>query len=226
MGLVRRAALEVARRIGVRDPDDVFETTADELRCLLTGAGPTPAELRARAERRELAAAADPPPMLVGDGEMPTPPTKLPPSVARIEALSAKLWASVESTEEPLHGLGVGTEVYRGPRVRDRRCRRARPRARRRHRRPSNALQPQHRVPNCWRRRHASRWTPRAHSGTGEGARAAGGRRSARPARQGQDRRHRRGRSCRRRDPNDPGVSVGRCQSVRAPRGDVTCSTE
>jgi pyruvate,water dikinase len=118
MGLVRRAGLEVGRRVGLADPNDAFECSAGEMRVLLAGAGPSPAELRARAAVREAAAAADPPVMLRGsDGTDPLAPA-LPPSVARIVALSGVLWAGdpppTTASGEPLSGTGIGTGVYRG----------------------------------------------------------------------------------------------------------------
>ena len=114
MGLVRRAGLELARRVGAHQPNDVFEATEAELRALARGEGPSPATLRARAARRETAVSADPPGMLKGPDAGGIAPAKLPPSVGRLEELRSVLWAAVPRSEEPLHGVGVGTAAYRG----------------------------------------------------------------------------------------------------------------
>jgi phosphohistidine swiveling domain-containing protein len=113
-GIVRRAGLEIARRIGAHDPNDVFEATGAELRALAAGGGPSVDELRARAAHRAAAEAVDPPGMLTGP-DVPAPPAvEIPPSVARLEALRAVLWAPDARSEEPLSGIGIGTETYRG----------------------------------------------------------------------------------------------------------------
>jgi phosphohistidine swiveling domain-containing protein len=113
-GIVRRAGLEIARRVGAHDPNDVFEATGAELRSLPVGGGPSVDELRAGAARRAAAQEVDPPGMLTGPDLPATPTVETPPSVARLEALRAVLWASDPRSEEPLSGVGVGTEAYTG----------------------------------------------------------------------------------------------------------------
>ena len=120
LGLVRRAGLEVASRVGCLEPNDVFETTVAELRRLRRDEKASVDELRGRAERRQAAERADPPPMLTGPDDDAGAPVDLPPSVARVDALRSVLWsggavpATVRASDERLRGVGIGDGVYRG----------------------------------------------------------------------------------------------------------------
>src|SRR5439155_9200712 len=113
-GLVRRALLEIGRRL---DAPDVFELELDEVEpMLLRGTGPSAEELAGRAELRRRQSAATAPPLL-GPPEA-DPPTKAMPKPMRIATEAAStafrsLGTSRES-ERPLHGLGVGQSMYVG----------------------------------------------------------------------------------------------------------------
>jgi len=114
LGLVRRAGLEVARRLGCVAPNDVFETTPDEFRALLRGTGPDLDELNRRAELRRVAEQAHPPIMLTGPDEGHGAVVDPPPAVARLDALRSMLWMGDAPADEALHGIGIGNEAYRG----------------------------------------------------------------------------------------------------------------
>jgi rifampicin phosphotransferase len=118
LGLVRRAGLELGRRCAdrglVADPRHVFEADTAQAVALLGGSGPSPEELTARWEVRELAADADPPLHLDGGGERAAP-VSLPPNVARLSEIRNALWsAAPDRVDAPLHGVGIGTKPGRG----------------------------------------------------------------------------------------------------------------
>jgi pyruvate,water dikinase len=118
IGIVRRAVLEVGRRLVERgriaDRDDAFEATPDDLRVLLLqGEGPTAATLAGRREERIAAAALRPPPMI---GEpLPSEPLELPDACRRLAALRDAWWAVGSSRRGADRAAAtVGTEVVRG----------------------------------------------------------------------------------------------------------------
>ena len=113
LGLVRRAGLEIAWRIGCVEPNDVFETTPVEFRSLLMTRSPGVDELHRRAKARQLAEMADPPDVLTGPDDAGVA-VELPPSVARIDALRSTLWVGDSRSDEPLHGIGIGSDAYLG----------------------------------------------------------------------------------------------------------------
>ena len=88
-GLSRLAVLELGRRLAVSGrvgaPEDLFETTVDEITAIARGASaPSAAELRARVEARALAATAEAPPFLGDPPSPPPPPEMLPPALGRV----------------------------------------------------------------------------------------------------------------------------------------------
>ncbi len=131
-GLVRRALLEVGRRLAdtgrVHEVGHVVELFPDELDRVIRG-GPQPSadELAERAAQRDLVEAA-PPPRMLGEPEPPPPIEALPPAMARATAaMMANLGADATPREpEPgvapadtgrdiaTVGIGIGTETYRG----------------------------------------------------------------------------------------------------------------
>jgi pyruvate,water dikinase len=119
-GLVRRAALEAGRRLvqqgRARSPEHAAELSPEELTAVLTtGAGPSASDLAARAAERDRIQA-QPPPRLLGEVEAPPPVDALPRPMARATAaLFASLAAdTTDPGAEPLSGVGIGTQTYRG----------------------------------------------------------------------------------------------------------------
>ncbi len=119
-GLVRRAMLEVGRRLVGRgllvDAEHAAELHRHEIDALLrTGRGPAAEEIDARAKRRDLVEAA-PPPRTLGDPEAQPPLDVFPAPMARVTAaLIANLMAdATDATHAPLHGTGIGDTSYRG----------------------------------------------------------------------------------------------------------------
>jgi pyruvate,water dikinase len=120
VGLLRRALLEVGRRLVEQDRllkvEHALELAPDEVApLLLEGEGPRAAALAARADRRDAVQAAGPPPTL-GDPEPPPPIDALPAPMARAtRAVMTVLEADVaDPSAAALHGTGVGDEVYVG----------------------------------------------------------------------------------------------------------------
>jgi phosphohistidine swiveling domain-containing protein len=118
LGLVRRALLEVGRRLAEReavlDPDDAFEATRAELDALLEGGGPPAEELSRRSAFRRAMARVVPPPML---GTPVDPPVVDPgPYTRRLEevfdAFRSAAWT--REVHEGRAAATVGTEVVRG----------------------------------------------------------------------------------------------------------------
>ena len=72
LGLIRRGVLEAGRRLAgrgaLRDPDDLFDATPDEIDALLAGSGPSADELASRHDARRSARGLEPP-MQLGDFE-------------------------------------------------------------------------------------------------------------------------------------------------------------
>jgi pyruvate,water dikinase len=120
VGLVRRALLEVGQRLFARDllvdPEHAIELEPAEVAPLLCdGTGPSAADIADRAAQR-LAVEAAHPPSTLGEPEAPPPLEAFPAPIAR--ATRAVL-AMIEVMEgepgpDPLGGIGVGTETYRG----------------------------------------------------------------------------------------------------------------
>jgi pyruvate,water dikinase len=119
-GLVRRALLEIGRRLHRRgttlETAHVFELEADEVTPLLVaGRGPTGDELARRAALRRADAALDLPTVL-GPAEPDPPLDVLPAATATllraVRAVLDKLGREQHSA--PLAGTGIGTEVYKG----------------------------------------------------------------------------------------------------------------
>ena len=121
LGTVRRAALEVGRRLHERgrlaDPRDAFDATPAELVELArTGEGPSADDLAARRRFRAEVAAVEPPPA-IGEPLPPEPPLDLPPSVRELEALldAFGVVASAGSApEQDRAAVSIGTQVVRG----------------------------------------------------------------------------------------------------------------
>ena len=116
--LVRRAVLEVGRRLAARgrlhDEADAFEASVAELRAVLTGAGPPATVLAARRAERLEAARLTPPP-----GWATASPPAARRSVPRPPAASARCTTLVGGGRcwSPRAGEAaatVGTEVVRG----------------------------------------------------------------------------------------------------------------
>ena len=118
LGLVRRAALEMGRRLADRDlladPDHVFEASAAEALAMMSGSGPTAATLAERWDTRARAAVDDPPLHLDGGGPR-LAPAVLPPSVARLSEIRNAVWSvAPPRVHAPLHGIGIGSQVAAG----------------------------------------------------------------------------------------------------------------
>jgi phosphohistidine swiveling domain-containing protein len=118
LGLVRRAVLEVGRRLVEQgralEVDHAFEATTAELDALLAGAGPSRRELAERATFRRDVARITAPPAL---GEPLTPPMlDLGPSTLALEAMfdAFRQVAWARGGEPGRAAVTVGTEVVRG----------------------------------------------------------------------------------------------------------------
>ncbi|MEA3055746.1 MAG: rifampicin phosphotransferase [Actinomycetota bacterium] len=114
MGLLRRAILEAARRLGL-EPSVALEATAPELASALRGSDPIATdELAQRAEARRAWWGAAPPPTLGRDDEGPGGVG--PSSVALLEALGlcSELMEAPVGRGEPLCGVGVGSRSHVG----------------------------------------------------------------------------------------------------------------
>jgi pyruvate,water dikinase len=119
-GLVRRAMLEVGRRLVDRglaeEPGHAAELFPEELSAALVDrTGPGSRELVDRAAARDRIEAM-PPPRVLGEVEAPPPLDALPAPMARATAaMLANLSADATSLEhEALHGVGIGDRPYRG----------------------------------------------------------------------------------------------------------------
>ena len=127
-GLLRKALLEVGRRLATRglavDVTHVFELSEAEARTILRADPastnvPGPAVLSERAERRRMLASLEPP-LALGPIE-PTPPIDalpdpLPTMIGAVNLVIAEmgLARSKEQARDPLAGSGVGTASYSG----------------------------------------------------------------------------------------------------------------
>jgi rifampicin phosphotransferase len=122
MGLLRRAFLEAGRRLAGRDrlaeEPHVFELDTPELAAALRDApAPDVDEIRRRADERIRQAAAEPPSVL--GPVMPPPDTSVFPQGIRrvmdiIIAAVSNLEVDPTAEANDLHGLGIGSGVYRG----------------------------------------------------------------------------------------------------------------
>jgi pyruvate,water dikinase len=111
-GLLRRALLEVGRRLEV----DAFELTIDELATMLRGGtGPTADEIARRADERRWWATLDPPAQL-GRDTPPPPVGAMTPWLGRITRVVLAVVESMEALKDapPLTGMGIGTSTYVG----------------------------------------------------------------------------------------------------------------
>jgi pyruvate,water dikinase len=118
-GLVRRAMLEAGRRLTgtgqLYDPEHAAELSPGELDdALRNGTGPDADAAATRAGRRELVQAA-PPPRSLGEPEAEPPLDAFPRPIARATAaMMTMLTADATVAQEPLHGIGIGDDTYRG----------------------------------------------------------------------------------------------------------------
>lgn len=118
-GLVRRAMLEAGRRLAatgrLRIAEHAAELSAAELDDELRHAsGPGPDVAAARAAHRDLVETA-PPPRSFGEPEAEPPLELFPRPIARATAaVMAMLKTEVTPQQQPLHGIGIGDQIYRG----------------------------------------------------------------------------------------------------------------
>ncbi len=119
-GLVRRAMLEVGRRLADRRqvdrPEHAAELFPEELAAVIQqGSGPDRRELAERAAQRDRIELM-PPPRQLGEAEAPPPIDALPAPMARATAaMMANLASDATSLDRgELRGVGIGDEVYRG----------------------------------------------------------------------------------------------------------------
>ncbi len=125
-GLTRRAYLDAGRRLAdaavIDDADLVFEADIDEVRALLghgDATAPTPAELRSRAAHRRWEKTLTAPDVL---GPPPPEPdvSPMPDGLRRLMRIVLAVVTLIDpepgaSDHQPsLHGLGIGTDTYRG----------------------------------------------------------------------------------------------------------------
>lgn len=114
LGLVRRAGLEIGRRLAARNllahAHHLFEADTDEALALLSGGkAPTGADLARRWDARAQAATEEPPLHLEGGGERAAA-RKLPPAVARLAEIRNAVWSVAPArVNAPLHGVGIGS---------------------------------------------------------------------------------------------------------------------
>jgi rifampicin phosphotransferase len=120
VGLVRRTLLEVGRRLVARDLLDDAELAIElepaEVGPLLRdGTGPSASDVDERAARR-LAVEAAHPPSTLGDPEAPPPLDAFPAPIARATRSVLAMIEAMEGTPgpDPLQGIGIGDDVYRG----------------------------------------------------------------------------------------------------------------
>ncbi len=121
LGLLRRALLEVGRRLvstgRAERAEDAFELDAKEVESLLVkGEGPTRQELSRRAElRRQLGRLT--PPARLGPVEVDPPLDVLPAAQAKLLKAVRTVMTLLARTEtdDGLSGTGIGTDTYRGP---------------------------------------------------------------------------------------------------------------
>jgi phosphohistidine swiveling domain-containing protein len=120
LGLVRRAVLEVGRRLAARERlgavDDAFEATSGELAALLSGAGPAADELAGRSAERRRVAALSPPRVVSGPPHPDVPPVAYGSGTQRLVEVLGRFQAVAWSGGGPegRAAVTVGTEVVRG----------------------------------------------------------------------------------------------------------------
>jgi rifampicin phosphotransferase len=125
IGIMRRAILAGGERLAeegrIELPEHLVEADYGELQGLVvSGDGPSPAELAERARYRSEASYRDAPPFLGPEPGLPLPPEWLPPASARLEraigaAVQAIFLAPEPRTEAArVRGLGVSPGVHEG----------------------------------------------------------------------------------------------------------------
>ena len=125
IGIMRRAILAGGERLAeegrIELPEHLVEADYGELQGLVvSGDGPSPAELAERARYRSEASYRDAPPFLGPEPGLPLPPEWLPPASARLEraigaAVQAMFLAPEPRTEAArVRGLGVSPGVHEG----------------------------------------------------------------------------------------------------------------
>ncbi len=119
LGLVRRAALEVGRRLVAQgradEPDHVLDAERAELAALLRGGGPSRGELADRAAARIRARAVVPPPVIGSPSAPVAPPALGPNTVALVAMLDAYRQVAWRGGDDPSRAVAtVGDRVVRG----------------------------------------------------------------------------------------------------------------
>ncbi len=120
MGLLRRAMLAAGRRLtpegALADAEHAVELTVDELAGLLVGgAGPSRADVVARARDRAARSALSPPPQLGPTLDVPL--SVLPPAMrtmARAQFVLRDVFTAAIDERAGIVGAGIGTGLYRG----------------------------------------------------------------------------------------------------------------
>ncbi|HUW03987.1 MAG TPA: PEP-utilizing enzyme [Acidimicrobiales bacterium] len=119
-GLLRRALLVAGDRLtrsgALHEEGHVFELSVDEIADRLHGsATPTLAEIADRAAQRRTWATLDAPPQLGPDEVLP-PVSVMPPYLGQVTEVILTVMPALEAEAgyAPLHGLGLGTDSYRG----------------------------------------------------------------------------------------------------------------
>lgn len=122
MGLVRRAVLEIGRRLHaaerIAEERHVFELDLPEMAAILRGAAtPTSAEIAGRADERRAEALLEPPATL-GPDEPEPPLSVFPRGIRRTMDLVITAMSLLEvdpsSPLAPLDGMGIGDRTHRG----------------------------------------------------------------------------------------------------------------
>ena len=118
LGTVRRAVLEIGRRLANRgriaDAADAFEATVHELEELLAGGGPA-AEVLAERRAERLEVGSIDPPFAVGAPEPAAEPIDLPAATLRLGQLRDAWWNAGSRPAVPDRAAAtVGTEIVRG----------------------------------------------------------------------------------------------------------------
>ena len=120
-GLIRRALLEVGSRLAARgvmsEAGHAFQLDLAEVGPALDGSGPAAAEIAGRVGLHEARIALDAP-LTLGPEEEPPPVEALPKPLGRATGAMLTLMGAMEGETDArsaLHGVGIGTEPYRGP---------------------------------------------------------------------------------------------------------------
>lgn len=119
VGLIRRALLEAGGRMVerglVHDARHVVELDPDEVGAALAGSGPSADELAQRRAYRDAVEQFGPPSFL-GEPGGEAPLDAFPAPLATITGAALSVIGALNADPEgtPLHGLGIGDQVYRG----------------------------------------------------------------------------------------------------------------